>query len=300
MSPSSDPESGSGPDGARPRAFDVPEPFGDPEGAEFTVLPVPYERTTSYGEGTAHGPEAILRASHQVELREERTGREPFRRGIATLDPLETESADLGSALAEIEREAGRILDRDTFLVALGGEHAITAPLARACRSVHGEIGVVQLDAHADLRDSYGGTVHSHACVIRRLVDDGFATLGVGIRAFSGEEARIISRLALPTIYGWELPARAEFRRHLAGLPDRVYLSVDVDYFDPSLMPATGTPVPGGGQWNETIELVDELFTAKSVVAMDVVELAPRKGFHACDFLVAQLVYHCLARQCGP
>ncbi|HXT22105.1 MAG TPA: agmatinase, partial [Thermoanaerobaculia bacterium] len=254
-----------------------------------------FERTTSYGKGTAQGPEAILAASRQVELWEEMLSSEPWRMGIATLPRFAPGSQDIEAALAELEREAHRHLEAGKFLVTLGGEHSLTVAPVRAARAVHGELGVVQFDAHADLRPEYEGTPWSHASVMRRLHEAGIPALAVGIRALCDEEAALIESQQLPTIWGWELPARDRFLAALERLPPKVYLTFDVDFFDPSLMPATGTPVPGGGQWYPTLDCLRELFARKTVVAMDVVELAPQPGAHAADFLAASLVHKCLA-----
>jgi agmatinase len=281
---------------------DVPDNFlGLPEEASryetsrVAVLPVPFERTTSYGKGTALGPAAILEASRQVELWEEMVRSEPWRMGIATLPPFVSESPDAATVLADLEVEAARHLAGGKFLVTLGGEHSLTTAPVHAARAVHGELGVVQFDAHADLRSEYDGTPWSHASVMRRLHEDGFPALAVGIRALCDEEAALIADKRLPTIWGWELPARERFLAELDRLPEKVYLTFDVDFFDSSLMPATGTPVPGGGEWYPTLECLRQLFCRKTVVAMDVVELAPQAGAHGADFLAASLVHKCLA-----
>ncbi len=279
----------------------LPAAASDYTTSRVAVLPVPFERTTSYGKGTAGGPAAILRASQQVELWEEMLRSEPWRLGIATLPTFVTASADMATALGELEAEARRHLEAGKFLVTLGGEHSLTVAPARAARSVHGEVGVVQFDAHADLRAEYDGTPWSHASVMRRLHEDGFSALAVGIRALCDEEATLIAERGLPTIWGWELPARERFLELLAALPPKVYLTFDVDFFDPALMPATGTPVPGGGHWYPTLDCLRELFRRRTVVAMDVVELAPQPGAHGADFLAADLVHKCLAYlQAGP
>ena len=263
--------------------------------SRVVVLPVPFERTTSYARGTAAGPAAIVAASQQVELWEEMSRSEPWRMGIATLPPFAPGAEDLAAALGELEAEARRHLEAGKFLVTLGGEHSITTPPVRAARAVHGELGVVQFDAHADLRAAYDGTPWSHASVMRRLHEDGFPALAVGIRALCDEEAELIAAQDLPTVWGWELPGVERFVALLDRLPEKVYLTFDVDFFDPAVMPATGTPVPGGGTWYPTLQCLRELFRRKTVVAMDVVELMPQPGQHACEFLSAALVYKCLA-----
>ncbi|MEM7482420.1 MAG: agmatinase [Acidobacteriota bacterium] len=263
------------------------------------ILPVPFERTTSYGKGTGAGPVAILQASQALELWDEELNSEPFAQGIATLPAFSPESFDLADALAEIEAEAFRHLTNGKFLVTIGGEHSLTQAPARATRQAAGEeIGIVQFDAHADLREAYDGTPYSHASVMRRLVDDGFPSLAVGLRSLSTPEAALIEERQLPVLWGHELEAsdRAlkRFTDLLDTLPEAVYLTFDVDFLDPSLMPSTGTPEPGGGTWYPTLALLRRLFERKRVLAMDVVELAPIGGFHAPDFLAAKLIYKCL------
>lgn len=280
--------------------------------ARVAVLPVPFERTVSYGHGTASGPAAIVRASQSMELYDEELGSEPYRAGIATLPPFLPEAHDLGAALDELADEARRHLEAGKLLVTLGGEHSLTIAPVRAALEVaaaRGEaIGVVQFDAHADLREEYEGTPWSHAAVMRRVLDLGLPTVAVGLRAVSTPEAELIAERRLPTIWGWELEdaaATAErFERLLAELPETVYLTFDVDYFDPALVPATGTPEPGGGRWWPTLALLRALFRKKRVIAMDVVELAPVGALPASDFVAARLVYKAIGylaeREGGP
>lgn len=284
--------------------FLLPDDDSTYETSAVAVLPVPFERTTSYGKGTAEGPAAIFRASLALELYDEELDAEPYRQGIATLAPFLPDAFDMGEALEEIREVARGVLQDGKFLVTLGGEHSLTLAPVRAAGDVFGgpeRVGVVQLDAHADLRQEFEGTPYSHASVMRRVVEDGYPTLAVGIRSLSAPEARLIRERELPVIWGRELDGcRERFRELLAELPDTVYLTFDVDYFDPSLVSATGTPEPGGGLWYPTLELLSDLFAAKRVVAMDLVELAPIGGQPAADFLAAKLVYKCLGyRQRG-
>ena len=236
-----------------------------------------------------------------MELYDEELKSEPFRQGIATLPPFLPEAFDLGEAMAEIQAEARRHVAAGKFLVTLGGEHSLTLAPVRAVREVMAEegteIGVVQFDAHSDLRDELDGTPYSHASVMRRVLEDGVPHVAVGIRSLSTPEGELIDERGLPVIWGWELgeaDTGERFAAMLDTLPETVYLTFDIDYFDPSLVPATGTPEPGGGLWWPTLALLRELFRRKRVVAMDLVELAP-DGHHASEFLAAKLVYKCLA-----
>ena len=279
-----------------PTNFGLLEPeASDYETSRVAVLPVPFERTVSYGRGTSAGPAAILRASQSMELYDEELGAEPYRMGIATLPPFLPEAYDMAEAMAELQEEARTHLEKGKFLVTLGGEHSITQAPVRATKQVHGEIGVVQFDAHSDLREEFEGTPYSHASVMKRIVDDGIPLLAVGIRSLSTPESQLIREKNLPVIWGHDLDRAEElFPQLLASLPEKAYLTFDIDYFDPSLVPATGTPEPGGGLWYPTLRLLRRLFREKKVVAMDVVELAPVGNLPASDFLTSKLIYKCL------
>jgi agmatinase len=279
-----------------PTNFGLLEPeSSDYETARVAVLPVPFERTTSYGKGTAYGPAAILRASQAMELYDEELGTEPYEQGIATLPPFLPESFDMAEGLAELQAEARVHMERGKFLVTLGGEHSLSQAPIKAAKEVWPEAGVVQFDAHADLREEFEGTPYSHASIMKRVVDAGIPTLAVGIRSLSAPEAALVRERKLPVIWGHQLDRAPElFPKMLADLPDEVYLTFDIDYFDPSLVPATGTPEPGGGLWTPTMGLLRHLFRTKTVVAMDVVELAPIGNQPASDFLTSKLIYKCL------
>jgi agmatinase len=265
------------------------------ETSRVAILPVPFERTTSYGKGTTAGPAAILRASQAMELYDEELGGEAYEQGIATLPYFLPEAFDMSEGLAELKAAAQVHMGHGKFLVTLGGEHSLSQGPVLAAREVFGAIGVVQFDAHSDLREEFEGTPYSHASVMKRIVDSGIPALAVGIRSLSAPEAALIRERRLPVIWGHELDRAEElFPALLATLPDKVYLTFDVDYFDPSLVPGTGTPEPGGGTWYPTLRMLRHLFRTKTVVAMDVVELAPIGGQPAADFLTAKLIYKCL------
>ena len=280
----------------------LPNNFGllEPESCAYetsrvAVLPVPFERTTSYGKGTSAGPAAIIRASQAMELYDEELGTEPSRQGIATLPPFLPEAFDMAEAMAELQAEARAHMEKGKFLVTLGGEHSLSQAPIKAARDVHPDIGVVQFDAHADLREDFEGTPYSHASVMKRVVDAGISTLAVGIRSLSAPEADVVRVKSLPIIWGHQLDRAGDlFPALLQDFPEKVYLTFDIDYFDPSLVPATGTPEPGGGLWYPTLALLRHLFQTKTVVAMDLVELAPLGGQPASDFLAAKLIYKCL------
>lgn len=276
-----------------------PLPFGGAEaassfdGARVAVLPVPHEATVSYGRGTARGPEAILRASAQVELYDEQTGLEPFRAGIWTDGALETGGLPAHGAQARIAERFGALVDAGKWVVMLGGEHSITPGAVRAVVRRHPGLTVVQLDAHADLRQQYEGDRFSHACAMARCVELA-PVRAVGIRNYSAEEAVWIRR-GIPgyrIVHAWEMEGSDWVPRILEGLEaSPVYLTIDLDYFDPSVVPATGTPEPGGGRWWPTLRFLEALFSRANVVAADLVELAPVAGLHHADFAAARLAH---------
>ena len=273
----------------------LPPEHSDYATSRVVVLPVPFERTVTYGRGTSAGPAAILRASQSMEIYDDELGGETSEIGIATLPPFLPEAFELETALAEIESESHHHLEAGKFLLTLGGEHSLTIAPVRAARRACGEIGVVQFDAHADLRAEFEGSPYSHASVMRRVYDEGLPSLPIGVRSLSKPEAEFAMEAGIPIVWANELEGLEErLDGLLAMLPERVYLTFDVDYFDPSIVPATGTPEPGGGSWYPTLKLLARIFERKRVVAMDVVELAPVGGQPASDFVAAKLAYKCL------
>lgn len=270
------------------------------ETARAVVVPVPWEATTSYGGGTRLGPRAILEASRYVELYDQELDEEPGALfGIHTLPALELSRAGAAEAMDELQHAYGRIVEAagDRFLVMLGGEHAVSSPAILSwAERVPGRLSVLQLDAHADLRPEYEGTPYSHASAMARVLPAA-DVVGVGIRAVSREEV-VLSRATEGSTLIWAEEMQdgdGWMDRALEALGDTVYLTFDVDYFDPSLVPSTGTPEPGGGEWYDTMRFLRRVFRERTVVAADVVELAPTPGLHAPDFLVAKLVYKLLA-----
>lgn len=261
------------------------------ERARVVLLPVPYEGTVSYMGGTRHGPEAILAASRHIELFDQELTAEPFRVGIHTYPAVELSAGGPEAALEELRGVYEGVCDRGRLVIALGGEHSITqVPVLYWADLLSDDLSVLQFDAHADLRDSFRGTPWSHACVMRRVVDR-VRPVAVGIRAIDVEERRLIDELGLTVVYGEELGGGGWMEPVMKALSQNVYISFDVDFFDPALVPSTGTPEPGGGTWEQAMTLLRRVFMEKNVVAADVVELAPIPGLVAPDFLVAKLVY---------
>ena len=249
--------------------------------AKFVVVPCPHEATTSYGKGAKKGPAAILDASQQLELFDEELGCVPLDQNpVFTVEPLSVKK--LGSKIANLLKD-------DKFPVILGGEHSLTPSAVKVFADKYKNLSVLQLDAHADLRDSYRGRKDSHACALRRVLEI-CPAVQVGIRSLSAEE------------WDWATRTGQVERIHFAEkmelvdkienqLSKNIYITIDVDVFDPSLLPATGTPEPGGLFWYEVLDILKGVCTTKNVVGFDVVELSPRPGDIASDFTVAKLIY---------
>jgi agmatinase len=283
--------------GAPANFLGLPDPAPTLERARIVILPVPYEATVSYMGGTRFGPRRILEASRYIELYDHELDAEFHEAGIHTLPELILSGAGPEEALAELRTAYDRLLEMGKFVVMLGGEHSLSAPPieAHAQRLGKRPLSVLQLDAHGDLRPEYEGTPYSHACVMHR-VHRRVSLVPVGIRAITAEERQLMRARRIPTIFGHQLDADDRWiDRALSALGPDVYVTIDVDYFDPSLVPATGTPEPGGGQWHPTLRLLQRVFAERNVVGVDVVELAPIPGFVAPDFLVAKLVYKLVA-----
>jgi len=270
----------------------LPEEHARFDDAGVVIVPVPYEATVSYMGGTRFGPRALLHASRFVELYDHELDAEPYTVGVHTMPELLLTGAGPGPAMRELRRAFDVLLRTDKFVIMLGGEHSVSGPpiLAHADRLGRKKLSVLQLDAHADLRAEYEGTPHSHACVMH-TVHDRVRIVQVGIRSLTAEERALQRRKRMTVVFGHELESPDWEDRVLAALGPDVYLTIDVDYFDPAIMPSTGTPEPGGGAWSPTIRLLDRLFRERRVVGADVVELAPLPGMVAPDFLAAKLVY---------
>lgn len=260
--------------------------------ATVVILPVPYEATVSYMNGTRFGPRALLHASRFVEVYDHEFDAEPYTIGIHTLPELVLSGAGPALALDELREAYDAVLRTGKFPILLGGEHSVSGPpiLAHAARLGDRPLSVLQLDAHADLRSEYEGTPYSHACVMHR-VHEHVKLVPVGIRSLTVEERRLMRARNVPAVFAHDLEGSVWIDRAIGALGQDVYITIDVDYFDPAIMPSTGTPEPGGGSWYPTLTLLERVFREKNVVGCDVVELAPIPGLVAPDFLAAKLVY---------
>lgn len=269
-------------------------PVCAPEKALFHIIPVPYESTVTFGGGTAQGPAAIIEASNQLEAWE--SGSVPGDLGVYTWPAVDVEGS-AETVLSRIEDAVNLVLDLGGLPIVLGGEHTVTHGALAALKKRHGQFGLVQIDAHADLRDSYDDTPWSHASVMARAVKDlGLPLVQLGVRALCLEELETRKTFNITSFDAHELArlAPAELRALdilPPDFPEAVYLTFDVDGLDPSVIPATGTPVPGGLDWYGALDLCASVFRGRRVVGFDVVELAPAPGFHGSDFAAAKLTY---------
>jgi len=263
------------------------------ENASVLILPVPYEGTTSYGSGTRGGPKAIIDASRSLELYDEEIRGEIYRCGIHTLPEVEPLVEGPAHMVKRISGIVGELYQTDKLIVLLGGEHTITVGAVRGI-SKYIDLSVLQIDAHADLRDSYQGSPYSHACVMRRVREICNDVVQVGIRSISAEEMEFVMSEKLEgEIFlmrdiiddeGWKEDV-------IQKLGQNVYITIDLDGLDPAIMPAVGTPEPGGLEWYEVLSLLREVAESKKVVGFDVVELAPIPGLIAPNVLAARLIY---------
>lgn len=268
--------------------------------ARVVILPVPLDRTTSYVAGTRNGPHEILVASSHMELWDEETNTDVHGIGIFTLPEMEFPFATMDEVMGEIRRVTAELVARDKFPFILGGEHSITAPVVGAVAARYPGLSVLQIDAHADLRDSFMGTPHNHACAMRRVLEHAPVTQ-VGIRSLSIEEAQAVPSLATRIFYDYNMREQDDWiGRVIDSLSDTVYITIDCDGFDPAIMPAVGTPEPGGLSWYEGLSLLRRVIESRKVVGCDIVELAPLAGNIAPNFLCAKLLYKILSYRFGP
>lgn len=279
--------------------LDLPPELADPARARFVVLPVPYDGTSTWRKGADRGPAALLEASSAVEWYDLQTGVEACRQGIITAEALAVDGLTPEAVAELVEARTAEQLAAGRIPCVLGGEHSVSIGAIRAAaKAARGRLGVLQFDAHADTRESYHGSPCNHACIMARAreVAD---VVQVGIRAIDQEELAGLD----PERVFWahdvmQSPDRAWMDRAVALLPDEVYVTVDLDGFDPSLIPATGTPEPGGLDWYTVNELISRvLASGRRLVGFDVNELLPVPGQHASDFLAAKLAYRIMCMQ---
>ena len=262
------------------------------DAARVVVLPVPYDSTTSYRGGSRDGPRAIIEASRYLETYDIELGRDIADCGIATLPELEPSAEGPRQTLERVERAVDAYLTNDRVVVTLGGEHSLTVGAVRAYARRYPDLSVLQLDAHGDLRHSYMGSPFSHASVMRR-VRETCPAVQIGIRSMSQEEADLIraENLAVHTYHEGTPWTQARMESALEALSPNVYVTIDLDVFDPSIMSAVGTPEPGGMSWEEVLDVLRWVARHRRIVGFDAMELSPGEGPVACAFTAAKLVY---------
>jgi len=274
-----------------------------PDDAKVVVIPFGLEATVSYGAGTAKGPQAIIEASHQVELFDEELWREAcFGYGVATLKPFPIKTP-VAKAIKQLADIVGTVLDQGKFPLILGGEHGLTPGAIRAFMKRLGKLSILHFDAHADLRDGYDGEHFSHAAAMRRVLDEGDINLvSIGIRNISAGEIPFLEKNSdhIKIFWGKDRLSYDPVKIVDALGDAPVFVSFDLDGFDSSLMPATGTPEPGGLFWDDVMPILREAGKRKTIIGADVVELAPMASNHAPDFLAAKLCYKILNYALSP
>jgi N1-aminopropylagmatine ureohydrolase len=267
------------------------------ETSRVVVMPVPFDATTCYRPGTREGPQAIIDASRNLELYDTELRRCPSDVGIHTLRAIEPIMGNAEAMTNRIEQVTGSLLDRGKFVATLGGDHSISIGVIRAFAARHPQMSILQIDAHTDLRDTYEGNPLSSATIMRRALDVCPRTAQVGMRSISEDEMQLIEQRHLPLWLASDIAARG-FRGDrgwidevVASLGDEVYITFDIDAFDPSLVPGTGTPEPGGMGWYEVMDLLGAVAAHRTIIGFDVVELSPLVEGLVSPVVAAKLVY---------
>lgn len=269
------------------------------EKSKIVILSAPFEKTVSYGKGTASGPKEILKASHYVEFYDEELDRElVFEKGIATLPELKFKDDSVKKGIEKIYKNVKKLIADGKFVVTLGGEHSLSSAPVKAHFEAYENLSILQIDAHSDLRDTYNGSKYSHASVMARVAEFTKDIVQVGIRAQCIEESIYIKENNIKTYYARDIKSGKHGDnwqdKVVNDLKENVYVTFDVDGLDPSIIAATGTPEPGGLLWDETMNLFKKIGEKKNIVGFDVVELAPSKYHESSSFMTAKLVYKLL------
>lgn len=264
------------------------EEYSTYESSKYVVLPVPYDKTSTWGRGAENGPLAILEASANMELFDIETGLESYKKGIYTAEPIITQEEP--QYLYEMVREKAKsFINDDKFLITIGGNHCVPIGSCKAYTEKFDNVSVLQIDAHSDMRESYEGNAFSHACAMARMKDWAKPVM-VGIRSMdSSEVANVKGKDVFYASYIRKNPTWQD--EVVNALTDNVYLTIDLDGFDPSIMPATGTPEPGGLYWYETLDLLEKVAKTKNIIGFDVVELCPDSNSNPSNFMAAKLIY---------
>jgi len=275
-----------------PRVFaGLEPPYSNLKQARTVILPVPYDGTSEWRGGSRHGPQAIIDASQYLELYDLELDREIYKVGICTLpevEPLLSSPQDMIDRVYQVIKD---LIQKEKFVVLLGGEHTLSLGAVRAFKEAFPGLSVLQLDAHADLRDEYLGTKYSQACVMRRIFE--LCPISqVGVRSLSWEEKQFLTQNKLTPFYMSDLASNAASVDQIVdSLSEEVYITIDVDVLDPSIMPAVGTPEPDGMSWRQVLDIIESVALHKHVVGFDLMEFCPGEGPGSCAFLLAKLAY---------
>lgn len=279
------------------RFGDIDEDYSNFKKSKITVLQIPYEKTTTYIKGTKNGPAAIISASHNMELFDDELNYETFKAGIYTAEIPDISDSAPEDMTEKVYAAVNEIMKNNKFPVIIGGEHSVSVGVVKALKEYYSDLSVLQLDAHYDLRDEYLGSKFNHACAARRI-SELCPIIQAGVRSLSKEEKDFLNTQPngnIKTISVYDILEKPLWKDHISSsLSNNVYITIDLDVFDPSLMPSVGTPEPGGIGWYETIDLLKEIIKDKKVVGFDVVELCPIQGQIMPDFLAAKLIYRLL------
>jgi agmatinase len=263
--------------------------FSSYENAKFVVLPIPYDISSTWGRGSEKGPEAILEASANMELYDIETGLEVYENGIFTDEPIITDVSP-DQLFTMVTDKVRNYLNDDKFVVTIGGNHSVPIGSCKAYTEKFSNVSVLQIDAHSDLRESYQDNAFSHACAMARMKDYAKSTVQVGIRSMDTSELENVKNSNV--FYASYIRKNPNWiDEAVAKLTDNVYLTIDLDGFDPSIMPATGTPEPGGLYWYETLDLFERVAKEKNIIGFDVVELCPNEASNPSNFMAAKLIY---------
>jgi len=266
-------------------------PYSSLQQAKTVILPVPYDGTSEWRSGSRHGPQAIIDASQYLELYDLELDREIYKVGISTMpevEPLLGSPQDMINRVYQVIKD---LIQNGKFVVLLGGEHSLSLGAVRAFKETFPELSVLQLDAHADLRDEYLGTKYSQACVMRRIFE--LCPISqVGVRSLSWEEKQFLTQQKLTPFYMSDLASKqTSIKEIVDSLSKDVYITIDVDVLDPSIMPAVGTPEPDGISWRQALDIIESVALHKHVVGFDLMEFCPIEGPSSCAFLLAKLAY---------
>jgi agmatinase len=266
-------------------------PYSNLRQARTVILPVPYDSTSEWRSGSRHGPQAIIDASQYLELYDLELGREIYKTGISTLRRIEPLLSSPQDMIDRVHKVVKGLIEKKKFVVLLGGEHSVSLGAVRAFKEAFPALSVLQLDAHADLRNEYLGTKYGQACIMRRILE--LCPISqVGVRSLSREEKQFLIENKLTPFYMSDLASNKTYvDQILSSLSEDVYITIDVDVLDPSIMPAVGTPEPDGMSWRQISDTVESVMLHRHVVGFDLMEFCPAEGPSSCAFLLAKLAY---------